>query len=922
MLSDYNPKEIEKKWQKRWEDLGIYRFDPESDLPVFSIDTPPPTVSGDMHLGHAFSYSQMDFIARYKRMQGYNLFYPFGTDDNGLPTERLVENLNNVTAKEMKRSEFVKLCLETLERVRPDFVGGWKRIGLSADFGLYYSTINSHSRRISQRSFIELYEMGREYRKETPFIWCPTCQTAISQVEMEDRELLSSFNDIIFKLDGQEDLVIATTRPEMLPACVAIFAHPDDERYNMLFGKKAEVPLFGHEVPIIPDEKADPTKGTGIVMCCTFGDTTDIEWYLEHNLPLKIAITKDGRMTGLCGKYEGMTIKDARKKITEDLKDAGLLVKSEEIVHHVNVHERCGTEIEILNTKQWFIRYLDMKDEFIRAGREIKWYPEHMRSRFENWVDGLKWDWCISRQRYFGVPFPVWYCKKCGEVKLAEKDSLPVDPLTDHPGSPCRCGSSEFEPEKDVLDTWATSSLTPDLAIELVRDESVKKKLYPMSLRPQAHDIITFWLFNTVVKGLLHKGKIPWENTMISGWALDPMGKKMSKSKGNVIEPGYILDKYSADALRFWAAGSKLGEDLPYQEKDMVTGKKFLIKMWNASKFALMHLEGYDGEEVEPIFIDRWILSKLNRQIEECTAAFEQFEYSRIKALMMQFFLHDFCDNYLEMIKCRLYPDRDGSGEDFGGGPGRGLGSGLDGGLDGGFGQRERESARFTLYYVLVNSIKLLAPIIPHITEEIYQKLVQVAAKGAERGRAKGEKSIHTAPWPVVDRKLIDERLEESGDRVVEIIAGIRRYKSSKGISLNSRLGRVSIHCNGELLDALEKARETVRGTLRIEELRIEKGRVRAEEHVMEIVPNFSTIGPEFKTAAKKIVQLFESRKDEVYRGIRDNGFAELAVNGTTYKILPDHIKEVKKEFVSLEGERIDIIDMPEIGATVVVARM
>ncbi len=902
MLSDYDPKEIEKKWQDAWEALGIYKFDPQSERPVFSIDTPPPTVSGDMHLGHAFSYSQMDFIARYKRMRGHNLFYPFGTDDNGLPTEKLVEKLNDVTAKEMKRSEFVKLCLETLEGIRDDFVSGWKRIGLCADFELYYSTINAHSRRISQRSFIELYEMGREYRKESPFIWCPGCQTAISQVEMEDRELLSSFNDIVFRLDGQ-DLVIATTRPEMLPACVAIFAHPDDERYNGLFGKKAKVPLFGHEVPVIPDERADPKKGTGIVMCCTFGDTTDIEWYLEHNLPLKVAITKDGRMTEICGKYEGMTIKEARKRITEDLKEAGLLVKSEEIVHPVNVHERCGTEIEILNTKQWFIRYLDMKDDFIEAGRKIEWYPEHMRSRFENWIDGLRWDWCISRQRYFGVPFPVWYCKKCGEVKLAKKDSLPVDPLTDSPETPCGCGSTDFEPEKDILDTWATSSLTPDLAIELVENGAARKNLYPMSLRPQAHDIITFWLFNTVVKGMLHKGEIPWENTMISGWALDPMGKKMSKSLGNVIEPEDILDKYSADALRFWAAGSKLGEDLAYQEKDMVTAKKFLIKMWNASKFAMMHLEDYggkvdgkeEGEGIEPIFIDRWMLSKLNRLVEECTAAFERFEYSRIKTLAMQFFLHDFCDNYLEMIKCRLYHGR---GED----------------VNGDFLQREqrgRESARFTLYSVLLSSIKLMAPIIPHVTEEVYQEL---------KVSTEDQKSIHVAPWPEVNRKLIDEALEETGDRVVEIIAGIRRYKSERGLSLNSTLDRVSIHCDGDLLNALEEANETVKGTLRIEELEIEKGPVRAEEQIVEIVPNFSKIGPEFKTAAKKVVMHFKSRKDEIYRGMMDKGFAELAIDGTMYRILPDHIKEVKKEFISLEGERIDIIDMPETGATVVVA--
>ncbi|NOZ77061.1 MAG: class I tRNA ligase family protein [Euryarchaeota archaeon] len=395
----YDHRVAEEKWQKKWEEWGIYRFDPESDRPVYSIDTPPPTVSGAMHLGHAFSYSQMDFVARYKRMRGHNLFYPFGTDDNGLPTERLIESIKGVKATEMDRMEFIQLCLSTLEEIRPEFVQGWKDIGISADWGLYYSTIDDHCRRISQKSFLELYRMGREYRKETPFVWCPTCQTAIAQVEMEDREIKSSFNDIVFRLEDGSSLVIATTRPEMLPACVAVFAHPEDERYRHLFGSKARVPVFDFEVPILPDEKADPGKGTGIVMCCTFGDMTDIEWYLEHNLPLKEAITPDGRMTELAGKYQGMTIKEARERIIRDMEEAGLLVGSRDITHHVNVHERCGTEIEILNTKQWFIRYLDLKEEFLKAGREIKWFPEHMRNRYDNWVHGLRWDWCISRQR-------------------------------------------------------------------------------------------------------------------------------------------------------------------------------------------------------------------------------------------------------------------------------------------------------------------------------------------------------------------------------------------------------------------------------------------------------------------------------------------------------------------------------------------
>ncbi len=869
LQSSYNPKEIEPKWQKKWEEKGVYRFDRNSDKPVFSIDTPPPTVSGKMHLGHAFSYSQMDFIARYKRMRGYNVFYPFGTDDNGLPTERLVEKLNNVKATEMPREEFVKLCLSTLEKILPEFVQDWKNIGISADFSLYYSTIDEHCRRISQRSFIELYRAGREYRKETPFIWCPNCQTAIAQVELEDKELKSSFNDIIFKVDGDKDLIISTTRPELLPACVAVFVHPEDERYSRYVGKKARVPLFNHEVEILADSRVDPEKGSGVVMCCTFGDTTDIEWFMEYNLPLKVAITRDGKMTSLAGKYEGMAIKEARQKIIEDLKEAGLLVSSKEIVHVVNVHERCGTEIEILNTKQWFIKYLDLREKFKELGREMNWYPEHMRHRYDNWIDGLKWDWCISRQRFFGVPFPVWYCKNCGEIKLAELSELPVDPLSQSPSSPCeKCGSNDFEPEKDVLDTWATSSLTPDIAIELIEDEEMRKKLYPMSLRPQAHDIISFWLFNTVVKAYLHHNSIPWENVMISGWALDPKGKKMSKSKGNVIEPQAVIEKYSADALRLWASGSKLGEDLPFQEKDLVTAQRFLTKLWNASRFALMHLQDYHGEKPEELnFIDAWILSKCYRTVEKVTDLFEEYKYSKARKTVSEFFLKDFCDNYLEMVKYRLYSSD--SPED-------------------------KVSAVYTLYRVLLTSLKLLAPFIPHITEEIYQ------AYFAER---EPQKSIHVDSWPRLRRDLIHPELEKKAENAVKLIAELRRFKAEKRLALNHPIKRVVISCTPEVRDILIKAEKDIAGTLVIQDLEITSEPLKVEEKIAEIVPDFSKVGPEFKGDAKLVVNYLKNCDTEAFaRELEEKGEVKIEADGKSFTIERKHIKEIRKE-IKGEGE-------------------
>ena len=748
---NYDFKQSEEKWIKYWEEEGIYKFDPNSKKPIYSIDTPPPTVSGKMHIGHASSYSQMDFIARYKRMKGFNLFYPFGTDDNGLPTERLIEKEKKVRSVEMDRDDFIKLCLDTLNEIRPGFIKDWKKIGISCDFKIFYSTIDAHCRKISQRSFIELYNMGREYRMLAPTIWCPECQTAIAQVDLRDEEKQSHFNDVVFKVDN-EDIIIATTRPELLPACVAVFYHPEDNRYKKYKDKKAKVPLFNYEVPILEDSRVDPEKGTGIVMCCTFGDQTDIEWYKSFNLPLKKAITKDGRMTEIAKEYKGLKIKDARKKIIEDLKKNNLLVKQQEIKHTVNVHERCGTEIEILESYQWFIKYLDLRDQLLRYGSELKWYPEFMRHRYDNWVKGLQWDWCISRQRHFGIPFPVWYCKNCGEIKLAEEHDLPVDPLTNAPKTQCKCGSIDFEPEKDVLDTWATSSLTPQLSIELFKNNELKSKLFPMDLRPQAHDIITFWLFNTVVKSRLHYNKNPWRDVSISGFVLDPHGRKMSKSLGNVVEPQSIVDKYGADALRFWAASVKLGDDIPYQEKEIVTGQKTVVKLWNASKFCIQHLEDYNKESVKLEEIDKWLLNRLDYIVKISTENFERYEYSKTKAETENFFWNIFCDYYLEIVKDRLYnPDKRG--------------------------EEARKSAQYTLYKSLLTILKLFSPITPFITEEIYHLYFN---------EKENKKSIHLETWPFSDKA--DTSLDVMGNLFIDVVSRVRKFKTENQKTLKESI--------------------------------------------------------------------------------------------------------------------------------------
>ena len=473
--SDFDFKSIEKKWKDFWEREGVYKFNPKSKKKIYSIDTPPPTLSGRMHMGHACSYSQTDFIARYKRMKGMEVFYPFGTDDNGLPTERLVEKNKKVMSKEMSRTEFVKLCTDFLKEETPHFIQDWKDIGISCDWNFTYSTIDEHSRKISQGSFLDLYRKKRMYRKDAPAMWCPECKTGVSQVEVEDKEFDSDFVDIIFKINNK-DLTIATTRPELLPACVALFYNPNDERYKKYKGKKAKVPLFDFSVPILEDKRANPEKGTGIVMCCTFGDQTDIEWQKAHNLPIKMVVGENGNMNELSGKYKGLPIKKARKEIIKDLKNEKLLIKQKPIKHIVNVHDRCKTEIEFVKNKQWFVKYLDLKKEMLKWGNKLNWHPQFMKQRYDNWVKGLQWDWLVSNQRYFGVSFPVWYCGKCDEVILAREEDLPVDPMIDKPPvSKCpKCKSDEIIPERDVLNTWFTSSMTPQLSTKLT---NVEKKI-------------------------------------------------------------------------------------------------------------------------------------------------------------------------------------------------------------------------------------------------------------------------------------------------------------------------------------------------------------------------------------------------------------------------------------------------------------
>lgn len=735
-MAETDFKTIEEKWKSYWEKEKIYAFDPVSKKKIYSIDTPPPTVSGEMHIGHAFQYSQMDFMARFKRMSGFNVFYPFGTDDNGLPTERLIEKLKNVKSKNMPRMEFIDLCLATLKEITPAFIQDWKNMAISCDYAILYSTIDKNSQKLSQKSFIELFNKEEVYKKGFPSLWCPECQTSIAQAELEDKEFPSLFTTLKFTVN-KKNLPIATTRPELLGACVAIFVNPEDKRYEDIVGKNATVPLFNYKVPIIADKSADMEKGSGALMVCSYGDKYDAEAISRYKLKEKVIINLDGTLN--LSKYSGLKIKEARKKILEELKKENLILEQNQISHIVNVHDRCGTEIEIIPTEQWFIKILDKKQKLLEQGKKVKWHPEFMYKRYENWVKGLEWDWNISRDRHFGIPIPAWQCKKCNKIIVAEEKDLPVDPTK----TIKKCCGQNAIPEQKVFDTWQTSSITPEIASQIVSGK-IKE---PYSVRCNAHDIIRTWDFYTLAKSWMHKKTHSWENMMISGF-ITLGGEKMSKSKGNVIRPQEVMAKYGADSIRYWAASSKLGEDMDYQEKDVVTGKKFATKILNATNFVFMNLK-YQKDQPKLEETDRLFLSQLNKLITSTTSYFEEYNYSRAKLESEQFFWQQLADNYLEIVKNRVYQGN----------------------------EQEKNSAYYTLYQSLLTILKLMAPITPFITEEIYQTHFKTYEK---------QKSIHLEFWPKVFK--IKEKKDDDAvwNKLIEVITTVRTTKSKAQKSMKS----------------------------------------------------------------------------------------------------------------------------------------
>ncbi|MCA9478464.1 MAG: valine--tRNA ligase, partial [Nanoarchaeota archaeon] len=649
-----------------------------------------------------------------------------------------------------------------------------------------YSTIDKQPTRVSQQSFIDLLEKELVYKKETPVTWCVKCQTAIAQADFENIEKESVFNDIAFHDAQGKELLIATTRPELIPACVALAAHPEDERYAYLKGKTAKVPLFDYEVPIIYDEDVAMDKGTGLMMVCTFGDKEDVEKWNKHQLDLRVIFEKYGKLNSLAGKYEGLGIKNAREEIIKDLKEAGHLKGQKQIVHNTNTHDRCGTEIEFMKTPQWFIKVIENKEKLVAAADQINWHPEHMKVRYVHWVENLNWDWCISRQRHFGVPFPVWYEKDTGNMIVAKSSDLPIDPASQTP-SWYEKDPSNLIPEQDVMDTWATSSVTPQIALDWkgkTSDEEFAAS-FPMTLRMQAHDIIRTWAFYTIVKGMYNNDSIPWQNIMVSGFVLDPQGKKMSKSKGNTIDPIALTDKYGADSVRYAASAVKLGEDAAFKDKYLETGKKLVTKIFNASKFVHMHLEDFnqefDEDKLTPI--DRWIISKCNDAANEASNYLEEYEFAKARAAIEKFFWN-FCDNYLEIVKDRLYkPEVHGTDS--------------------------RLAGQMTLSYVLDTTLRLFAPYLPFITDEVYSW--KLAKEGAD--------SVHTKAWPEPSEAHHFPEESEAGDLAVEIIAACRREKTNNGVSQKHEIEALTIQTSEEVKTSIETVLEDIKMTVSAKEI-------------------------------------------------------------------------------------------------------
>jgi valyl-tRNA synthetase len=845
---------LEQKWSERWEANGTFRFDrSRTREQIYSIDTPPPTVSGSLHVGHVFSFTHTDFVARFQRMRGKEVFYPMGWDDNGLPTERRVQNYFGVRCDpslpydpsfrppdkpgkqpiSVSRPNFIELCTVLTVEDEKAFEHLWRYLGLSVDWSMTYATIGKNSQRVSQFMFLRLLNKGLAYQLEAPTLWDVDFKTAVAQAELEDREQPGAYHRVQFHKPAGGVVEIETTRPELLPACVALVAHPDDERYKPLFGTEVVTPLFGARVPVKPHALAAPDKGTGIAMICTFGDLTDVVWWRELKLPVRAVIQSNGtlgpvtwgspgwesvdpgRAQAAYDPLVGLSAKKAQPIVAEQLKQSGDLVGDPKpIVHNVKFYEKGDRPLEIVTSRQWFIKTIDYREDFITRGREIEWHPAYMRARFENWVNGLNGDWCISRQRFFGVPFPVWYpLRNDGGTDyarpiLAPESRLPVDPSTDVPEGYTEAQRGQpggFIGDPDIMDTWATSSVSPQIVCGYESDDDLFARTFPMDLRPQGHDIIRTWLFSSVVRAHFEHGGVPWKHAAISGWILDPDRKKMSKSKGNVVTPMALLEEYGSDGVRYWAARGGPGVDTAFDVGQMKIGRRLAIKLLNASKFALT---GGSATGVVTHPIDRGMLTQLAALVTDATEALNEYEYTRVIDRTEAFFW-SFCDNYLELVKSRRYGDH-----------------GADGAA----------SANRAMQAALSVMLRLFAPFLPFVTEEVWSWW--------------REGSVHRAPWPaasdLVELAAPDPAAAAALDATVHVLSEVRRAKSEAKRPLKVGITRAIVRNLPEHLAQLEHGRVDLCAAAIIQQLMLEP----ADTFSLDVeFAEGSSEGPEFRSS-------------------------------------------------------------------------
>jgi len=792
---DYNFAEIERKWQQKWEEMGIYHYDWNDKKRVpYSIDTPPPYPSGELHMGNVLNWTYFDMVARYKRMQGFNVLFPQGWDCHGLGIEIQVEKTYNIRKRDVPPEQFRKWCMELVEKYIVMMKEGILKLGCSIDWNTEYRTMDPDYWRRTQRSFILLYKKGYMYRGMHPVNWCPHDETAIADAEVDYVKKDGILHYIRFPFEGTSDYaLIATSRPEFIPACVAIEVNPKDERYSKYIGKTIVVPIVNRPVKVIADECVDPKFGTGVVMICTYGDKEDVKTVIKHKLPAIMLLKENGQLNENGGKYAGLYLNQARAAIVKDLTDAGLLEKTEKISHEVGVCDRCKTQVEVLERVQWFMNTRKLTDQVVEAANEIVWYPDYMKNRLIDWAKSLDWDWVISRQRLFATPIPVWYCKNCGELILAREEWVPIDPKLENPRiEKCpKCGGKDFTAEQDVFDTWMDSSITCAVHAGWP-DRADWKHLFPADVHPSGTDIIRTWAYYLMVRHLALFNEEPFKSCLINGMVLGSDGRKMSKSLKNYAAAPEVLNKYGADATRQWAAGGgATGSDIPYRAQDVEYGKRFLVKLWNASGFTSNLLADYKPQahadlELQPL--DKWIISKAENLTKKVTEAFEKCQFNIAVEEIRNFTWHVFCDYYVEAVKDRLYnPDLHG--------------------------QSKRLSAQYTLYEVLYRILQLLAPVTPHLTEEIYQHMF------AEN---KGFESLQTSPWPKFNSELADEKAEKNGDLLIAIIGEVRHDKAEKKLPLNAPMKNLIIYADtDETTKVISSASGDIAGTLKVTNIEV-----------------------------------------------------------------------------------------------------